>query len=170
MEARDGAAEADRPFVHVGRLWILGVDEERAVDAGLEAVAGLRAKLGAPTPVQDRLLRSYQGAFLVLRAKHGVWPPTRLRNIREGFSLMDRAVEEAPDHAAIRYIRLMSGFYLPGFFGRGDEVDADMDALVRLLPDARREFPGGLYPEVVAFVLEHGDPDPARAAALEALR
>jgi hypothetical protein len=69
----------------------------------------------------------------------------------------------------VRYIRLMSGFYLPGFFGRGDEVDSDMAALIRLLPDAGDRLPAELLPEVVAFVLEHGDPAPADRSALEAL-
>ncbi len=169
VEARTAMAPEDRPFVHIGRLWVLGVDEERAVDAGLEAVVTVRSEPGL-SPTRERLLRAYEGAFLALRAKHGSWPPSRIRDVRAGFRLMDRAVEEAPDQAAVRYIRLMSGFYLPGFFGRGDEVDADLAALVRLLPGARDEFPGGLYPEVVAFVLEHGDPDPARRATLEALR
>ena len=82
---------------------------------------------------------------------------------------MDGAVAEAPGQADIRYVRLMSGFYLPGIFGRGDEVDQDLAALVQLLPGARDQFPDPVFPEVVRFVLEHADPEPDDRRALEAL-
>ena len=82
---------------------------------------------------------------------------------------MDAAVADGPDDIVVRYIRLMSGFYLPGFFGRGEEVDADMAAMARLLPEAGRELPDELLPEVVAFVLEHGEVDDQARRELEAL-
>ncbi len=63
----------------------------------------------------------------------------------------------------------MSGFYLPGFFGRGAEVDADLAALVRILPDAANDFRPHMLPEVAAFVLEHGAPSPEERVELEAL-
>ena len=158
----------DRAFHRIGELWIQGVDEEAAVEAGLAAVTALRVRLDPPVPAQDRLLRAYRGSFLALRAKHGGWPRERLRNVRAGFELMDAVVAEAPDDVAVRYVRLMSGFYLPGLFGRGDEVAADMAALIRLLPEARDRLPAELYPEVVAFVLEHGDLSEEQHAALQA--
>lgn len=162
-------SSTERAFGRLGTLWVLAVEEETAVDLGLEAIARLRADLAPAAAPEDRLLRAYEGAFTVLRAKHGSWPPTRLRHLREGFALMDAAVAESPDAAPLRYIRLMSGFHLPGIFGRGDEVDADMRALIRLLPSSSETFPAGALPAVVGFTLEHGDPDPAEREALEAL-
>ncbi|MFO7893941.1 MAG: squalene/phytoene synthase family protein [Longimicrobiales bacterium] len=163
------ATATARAFLRIVELWLQAVDQEAAVYEGLAAVTSLRARLDPTAPAQDRLLRAYRGSFHALRAKHGGWPGERLRALREGFELMDTAVDEAPDDAAVRYVRLMSGFYLPGFFGRGDEVDADMAALIRLLPGARRELPAELYPAAVAFVLEHGRPAPAARATLEGL-
>ena len=167
VEVRDGVL-ADRALRQIGELWVQAVEDEDAVDVGMEAIAALQERLDPPTPAQDRLLRAYRGTFLTLRAKHGTWPPSRLRNIRSGLDLLDDAVADAPDDVAVRYVRLMSGFYLPGFFGRGDEVDADMAALIRLLPEERDALPADLYPEVARFVLEHGDPAADRRAALEA--
>lgn len=168
VELRESTATA-RAFYRIGELWIQGVDRESAVEAGLDAVAALQSRLDPPTPAQERLLRAYEGSFRTLLAKHGGWPPERLRNLREGGALMDAAVADDPEDLAVRYIRLMSGFYLPGLFGRGDEVDADMAALIRLLPAARDQLPAEILPEVVVFVLEHGDPAPAEREALELL-
>lgn len=78
-------------------------------------------------------------------------------------------MDEAPDAADVRYIRLMSGFYLPAIFGRRAEADADMAALIRLLPNTREVFPPALFPEVVRFALDHGDPDDHARARLERL-
>lgn len=164
-----GPSAADRALADIGELWVLAVEEEAAVHAGLEAIEVARVRLAPLTPERERLLRSYEGSFLALRAKHGAWPPARFRDIRTGHALMDTAVRAAPDDLAVRYIRLMSGFYLPGFFGRGDEVDADMAALIRLLPTGGRALPVDLLPEAVAFVLEHGAPDPGQRAVLRAL-
>jgi hypothetical protein len=82
---------------------------------------------------------------------------------------MDSAVEQDPGAADLRYLRLMSGFYLPGILGRGDEVERDLDALARLLPQSRDRFPIAIFPEVVKFVLENGDPAPDQRRTLEGL-
>jgi phytoene synthase len=162
-------APTEHALADIGRLWIEGVENEDAVHAGLEAVAALEAGLDGSDPAAERLLQAYRGSFTTLLAKHGGWPSERMRNLNEGFALMDAAVAAGPSAADVRYIRLMSGFYLPGIFGRDEEVERDMEMLARLLPEARDSFPEDLYPEVVAFVLEHGDLEPAQRARLEAL-
>jgi hypothetical protein len=165
---RGAPSAVDRAIDGLGELWVQGVDHEPSVEAGIAAIARIRATLG-PDSAQDRLLQAYEGAFLALRAKHGTWPVARVRNLRAGFDLMDEAVAEAPRAADIRYLRLMSGFYLPGILGRGDEVDQDLSALVRLLPESRQQFPAAAFPAIVEFVLEHGDPEPDQQRELEAL-
>ena len=153
----------------VAGLWLAAVDEPRAVDAGLETVARVRSELPADAGAARRLLRAYEGSLISLRARHGGWPPERLRNLRRGFAIMDATVAEDPGAAELRYIRLMSGFHLPAIFGRGDVVEEDLAALPTLLPHARDRFPQGSFAGVVAFVLEHGDPDASDRARLEAM-
>jgi phytoene synthase len=159
----------DRAIRSVGTLWVEAVERESAVATGLEAVASLRSRFDPLSPDRDRLLRAYRGSFLALRAKHGGGPRQRLRDLRGGFELMDAAVAESPESPELRYVRLMSGFYLPAFFGRREEVGNDMEALIRVLPRSRSAFPRALYPEVVEFVLEHGDPADADRRRLKAL-
>jgi 15-cis-phytoene synthase len=163
-------AEATVPWrvvEEVGELWVRAVEESSAVAAGLDAVARARldvtpeaAAAGSANGAEvERLLTAFEGSFLALRARHGGWPRERLRWLRQGFDRMDAAVAAGPGMAEVRYIRLMSGFYLPGFLGRGDGVRSDLDALASLLPASRDRFPASLYPEVVRFVLEHAELD-----------
>ncbi len=159
----------DRALRSVGTLWVEAVEREAAVATGLEAVETVRSRFAPLPPDRDRLLRAYRGSFLALRARHGGGPRQRLRDLRGGFELMDAAVAESPEAPGLRYVRLMSGFYLPAIFGRREEVRRDMETLIRLLPRARSAFPPALYPEVVRFVLEHGDPADAARLRLEAL-
>jgi hypothetical protein len=115
-------------------------------------------------------LDGYHGAFTVLRARHSFWPHQKLSHVRAGLAELDRAVDAAPNDAVLRYLRLMGGYYLPGLFGRGDEVSADFSTLARLLPGANAEFPGPMFGVIARFVLENGDIPAEDAAALEALR
>ena len=159
----------NRALRSVGTLWVEAVERKAAVATGLQAVASVRARFDPVPPDRDRVLRAYRGSFLALRAKHGGGPRQRLRDLRSGFELMDAAVAESPQSAELRYIRLMSGFYLPAIFGRREEVGEDMATLIRVLPRSRSAFPRALYPEVVHFVLDHGDPPDADRRRLEAL-
>ncbi len=162
----DFAAVRDR----IGPIWIRAVDDESAVPAGLDTLAVMRAS-GGPSLSSEaqRLVLAYEGSFMALRAKHGGGPRARLRDLKEGFERMDAAVSASPDAAELRYIRLMSGFYLPRLFGRREAVREDLSALARVLPESDDRFPPGLYAVVVDFVLEHGDLDPATRAMLESL-
>ena len=150
----------------LGALYLVAVEEDSLVDVGARAVDSLRTAPGSVTPAR---LDGYDGAFTVLRAKHAFWPHHKLAHVRAGLGTLDTAVAAAPDDPVIRYLRLMSGFYLPGLFGRGDEVAADFAALARLLPHAGEDFPGPMLGTVTRFVLENGDIPPPRARALEAL-
>lgn len=149
----------------IGALYLFAVDVEEAIGVGLAAVDSLRAAANDPT--LDVRLLGYEGAFTVLRAKHGFWPHHRLRNVQRGLEHLDRAVKLEPRDPVLRYLRLMSGFYLPSFFGRKDEVHADIAALADLLPTSREEFPRALFGVVVRFVLENGEIQAERREVLE---
>jgi len=155
---------ADRTLasLRLDALYRVGVHEKWAVKAGLAALDSLPAE----TPADSALPLAYRGAFRTLMGKHAFWPHSKISHVRHGMSLLDRAVEIAPESARIRYLRLTSGYYLPGLFGRGDEVRADFAALIGLLPVAREEFPPRLYVEACRFVLENGELSGAERASL----
>lgn len=152
----------------VRRLYGEAVRSERAIGRGLAEVERMRIAPAGRDASTGATLSAYTGAFIVLRAKHGIWPPDRLRNVRTGLAVLDSVVAAHPDHAEARYLRLMSCYYLPGLFGRGWSVRDDFAALSRLLPRVRTQYPAELYQVIVRFVLQNGRPSPEQRAALEA--
>lgn len=166
MVTSASAAAAQAEIEGVRRLYGEALRLERAIPRGLAAVERLRR--GSPDGHAAATLEAYRGAFTVLRARHGVWPPDRLRHTRNGLAVLDSVVAAHPAHAEARYLRLMSCYYLPGLFGRGWSVRDDFAALARLLPSVRAEYPPHLYQAIVRFVMENGHPSPGQRAALQA--
>lgn len=169
--ADSAGAQAPMPGARTGlaqvrHLYYEAVQSERSIGRGLAEVERQRAH------TQDAharaTLTAYVGAFTLLRAKHGTWPPDRLRHTRRGLATLDSLITEHPRHAEARYLRLMSCYYLPRILGRGWSVRDDFAALSRLLPGVRGEYPPDLYQAIVRFVLENGQPSPEQRAALEA--
>ena len=159
----------EHPLTRLRELYYAAVEDRVAIAAAMEEIEALRdAGLARSGSRRAAVLDAYVGALTTLRAKHGRWPPDRLRHLNDGLHLLDEAVADAPDVAEIRYLRLMSCYYLPGILGRGSTVREDFAALKRLLPDAAGEFPPELYRVIVSFVVENGEPGPEERAMLEA--
>jgi hypothetical protein len=78
-------------------------------------------------------------------------------------------VRAQPSNVEIRYLRLLSCYYLPGILGRGWSVDDDFERLAELLPEAKDAYPPELFETMVRFVLEHGTPTDERRTELLAV-
>lgn len=171
-----GGDQISLPLVQVRAHYLEAVHEESAIERGMAAVEAARTSLYAREegleevdPADVAVLNAYEGAFITLKAKHGLWPPARLRHLRDGLKILDQSVADAPHQPEIRYLRLLSSYFLPGILGMGQSVDEDFAALAELLPTAAGNYPPELYRTMVRFVLENGDPEPRQRAALEAV-
>jgi 15-cis-phytoene synthase len=161
-------AQADSLLAEARTHFFAAVADPTPVEAGLSTAMALRAAvegLGRRDLVDAA--RVYQGGFLLYRARDGRIGPTRLRELRAGLALQDSSVASSPGDAEVRYIRLMSGYHLPGLFRRGGAVGEDLAVLAQILPSSRHRFPPELYGVAVRFVLERGRPSKETAAALE---
>lgn len=139
-------AQASDPVLSQLRvLFMESVEQEGAID---RAVA-LLAEQPAPRPP---IIEAYDALFEIMRANHAFWPGKKMQHLNAGLPTLDRLTERHPDHAEIRYLRLMSCYYLPRMLGRGWSVEEDFRALARLLPDASRDFPPAMYRGMVDFV------------------
>jgi hypothetical protein len=167
-DASHAQAAAPSGLERVRRIYGEALTAESAIARGLAEIERLRAGPAGRHAETAAALTAYRGAFTVLRAKHGFWPPDRLRHTRNGLAVLDSVVAAHPAHAEARYLRLMSAYYLPGLFGRGWSVRDDFAALARLLPSVRTHYPAELYGAIVRFVLRNGQPTPEQRAALEA--
>lgn len=163
-------------LIQVRGVYLEAVHEESAIERGMAAIESARAAAYAQgegledlDETEATVLRAYEGALITLRAKHGVWPPARLRHLRDGLEILDESVAAAPYHAEVRYLRLLSAYFLPGILGRGQSVREDLAALAELLPAAAGSYPPDLYRTMVRFVLQNGELEPPQRAALEAV-
>jgi hypothetical protein len=151
----------------VRELYFAAVQSSEALDRA-EREVSRRLEPGPRRVVQEEaVLTAYRGALRTLRAKHGRWPPARLRDLQEGLATLDAVIAEHPHLTEARYLRLMSCYYLPSILGRSGSVREDFTALARLLPGSRSEFSAELYAAVASFVLENGDLPSALRAPLE---
>ncbi|MEO7426430.1 MAG: hypothetical protein ABI036_14675 [Fibrobacteria bacterium] len=143
-------------------LYVLGIKEEAHLDV---ADADWKVLFQAERPQDQALLMAYAGALRVARAKHGYNFRRKWDRLKAGLPLLDSAVSLAPEHPEVRYLRLVSNYYLPFFMGRRARVKADFAVLARLLP-ATRAYPGRWLKNVGRFVLDKGDLGPEEVAAL----
>ncbi len=149
-------------------LYLLAVPREEEVAETQELLRGLRATL----PDSSRLrpvAEALTGAVQVVRAKHAFWPPNKLKHLRRGLGTLDALVLDHPQDPAIRYLRLVSSYYLPFFLAREETVREDFQALARILAVDGGAIPSEIRPRVVSFVIQEGDLAPEERAGLEGL-
>jgi hypothetical protein len=168
-ESDDRASAAAVEIAQLRELYFAAVKSSNALLVAEKTIEKRLAGLpsSGPATERDAVVLSYAGALRTLRAKHGHWPPTRLRDLQDGLRTMDAMVERYPAVAEIRYLRLMSCYYLPSILGRTGSVREDFRALARLLPAARASFSADLYEAAAAFVLDHGELSPVERVPLE---
>lgn len=130
-------------------LYFLSVADEDLLPEAERALTWLVAR----SRIDGDLRSAYKGAFEVVRAKHGLWPPGKLDALKRARPLLDGAVARSPDQVEIRFLRLMSCYHLPFFFGRSWSVEEDFGRLAKLLPVASDPHLAGLRTEISAFVL-----------------
>ncbi|MGW8266578.1 MAG: hypothetical protein ACWGSQ_09440 [Longimicrobiales bacterium] len=171
LEARSHDASWTVPYnAETERLWalyFLSVEEkeweERAVT--------LADSLGTLEGPEVRQIRALGGALEVVRAKNSRWPPNKLKHLRRGLAILDGLVEDAPEDPVVRYLRLVSCYYLPFFLDREESVEEDFRVLAEVLPKKGSAFSPPVRVAVLDFVLEKGEiEDPDRTRLDEALR
>ncbi|HEY5564320.1 MAG TPA: carotenoid biosynthesis protein, partial [Rhodothermia bacterium] len=146
----DAAAyQADgRTLINLRSLYVEAGDEHDAIVEARALIDGLgEAERAEP------VIEAYGAAFEVVRAKHAFWPFSKLKHVNRGLPVLDRLAEEHPKQVEVRFLRLVSCYYLPGIMGRKDTVREDLGALCTLLPRATAVFPEPWYRRMVSFVL-----------------
>jgi tetratricopeptide (TPR) repeat protein len=73
------------------------------------------------------------GSTFTMKGRDSLWPPTRMKLVREGIKKMDAAVDLAPQDVAVRFTRAFNNFHMPKFMGREPFVEADFEWLWRQL-------------------------------------
>lgn len=142
-------------FQRLWALYFLSVDHRSRVDDARAAARVLQKEtLGSDSAATVRAL---SGAVEVVRAKHSRWPPNKLKYLRSGMETLDALIQEYPEKPSIRYLRLVSYYYLPFFLDREKAVGEDLAVLSQLLPRGPGVMPAPIYLAAVEFLLEKGE-------------
>lgn len=152
------SGEALLPLVRIDLLYHAATEDEVWVDSLQTALEGELASRRA-TGGDSAIVAGYLGALEVLRAKHGTWPPSRIKWVRRGVGRLDALVAANPEDAHLRYLRTASTLFLPSLMGREERAAADLEILATLLahsPDRRGAIPPSIHGRMVGFVLLHG--------------
>lgn len=147
-------------------LFVLGVKEKEYLNRGNEEILFLKKALEKDEASQNLLL-GYSGAIRVVQAKHGLNLNRKWKNLQAGIPMLDSAVVRDPAQTELRYLRLVSNYYLPFFLGRKPVVREDFSALAKLLPQAAEQYPAKWFLNIAGFVLEKGKLTEMEAARLK---
>ena len=146
----------ERSMERVRAMYFLSVEKKEWGERAADTLGVLETRIPVHGDV-DAILQAYGGALEVVRAKHSRWPPNKLKYLNRGAAILDGLVDGNPGNLEIRYLRLASYWFLPGFLRRDGSVEADLKVLVADLPDQTQAFSPVVYRGVVRFLLENGD-------------
>jgi len=82
------------------------------------------------TQPHNSLYRVYLGSALTLKSRDAFPGPAKLRYLKDGLSMMDRAVKDAPENLCVRFVRAVNNFHLPAFVNRRDNARKDFEILL----------------------------------------
>jgi len=100
---------------------------------------------------QNVLFMGYQAATEALMAKHAFMPTSKYSWCKKAMSHFEQAIAAAPENLEIRYLRLAVEVNLPSILGMSDDIPADKQQIIRLLPRSENT---GLNKEVIKFLLD----------------
>ncbi len=170
VEARIRMSSGSQTELHLERLrllYFLSVADEDFIPPALHQIDMLEEG-GAGAPDLPGVLEAFGAAIEVVRGKHAFWPMSKVSHVRDGLKVLDALLARSPDLAEARYLRLLSCYYLPFFFGRGDTVTEDLEALSDLLLVRPPLMSWDAYDAVVDFVITRGELGGQRRSALAA--
>jgi hypothetical protein len=82
----------------------------------------------------DPVINSYYGMALLLEAKHGLNPYTKLNNFKKGREILDNAVTKASQNVEIRFLRFSVQTNAPFFLNYNRNISADKAVILEGWP------------------------------------
>jgi hypothetical protein len=141
------AEAVEKPFEQARRLYYEGTyGNKSASREGDESFS----KLFKEFP-HDPLVKVYYGSERLLEASHtwAIWKKSSLS--KEGIRCLDSAVESSPNNLEVRFVRAVTTYNLPSFFGRKKQSEADFSYLSSRVAEAAKQ--GALEPDIAASAL-----------------
>lgn len=108
--------------------------------------------LGEREPERAGRAQTYLGALTALRAKFALWPQDKWKLANQGLRLMDEGLAQDSSDVESLFVHGSTCYFLPVFFGRADDAQRNLRAIVRLLPEHATHYDRALVANVIAFI------------------
>ena len=147
LSAVGSAAQFETQFQQARSLYYQGSYGDRSAASKGDK---LFSKLYKDAP-RDARVKAYYGSERLLEAAH-TWAPWKKYSLsKEGIQLLDSAVEGAPNDLEVRFVRAVTTYNLPGFFGRRKQSEQDFGYLSTRVAGAAKD--GKLESSIAASAL-----------------
>ena len=114
------------------------------------------------------LILAYYGSLDALRAKHAFWPFSKMSYLSTSMEIFKKAISEDPDNLEIRFMRFSILDHVPGFLGYGDELNSDIQIILKLLTENNFEYLGSdIQKGIIEYMLDCGRLDSEQVSLLK---
>jgi hypothetical protein len=145
------ASSPDSLLLHARTLFYRSVENESSLPNAIAAFKRLE-QYGGKWKATGL---TYRGALEALKGKHAFWPHKKLEYVNKGLPLMDRGLAMQPDNIELLFVHASTCYYLPFFFGRGDEAERHFRKIISLLPTMADNYSPELVENAISFIREN---------------
>ncbi len=97
----------------------------------------------------------YLGALMSIRGKHAFLPMQKYTRAKKGLAIMDEGIQQDSTDIESRFIRGMTCYHLPFFFGRGDTAREDFNFVMTHIADNFGHYDKEMILNVISFFKEN---------------
>ncbi|MDZ7291809.1 MAG: hypothetical protein ONB44_17940 [candidate division KSB1 bacterium] len=98
--------------------------------------------------------QTYIGSLTAVKARFAFWPHLKWKTARHGLRIMDEGLAQNPADIEALFIHGTTCYYLPKFFGRTDDAQRHLRAIIRLLPAQVYNYDPEIIANVITFITE----------------
>lgn len=144
------ASEKDSLLIRARAFFYAGLKDKNKIDSAIV----MFTRIGRLDTTMQGRMQTYIGSLTAVKAKHAFWPHQKWKWAKSGLRIMDAGLAQCPYDLEALFIHGMTCYYLPKFFGRSDDVQRHLHALVRLLPEHVHEYDPKIMANVIKFLLD----------------
>jgi hypothetical protein len=138
----------------IRKIYYQAVEDEGKIDVLSELI---KEKFSQNPGTYPPVILAYYGSLDALRAKHAFWPFSKMSYLSSSMNILKKAISEDPNNLEIRFIRFSILDHVPGFLGYGDELNSDLQVILKLLAENNFEhLEGDIQKGIIEYMLRCG--------------
>lgn len=155
LAAKNGAGTPFDKKMEAARIqYYEAVSDDDKIDAAINNFRALQKE----NPALKAVAITYIGSLTALKAKSQFFPHQKLESANNGIELMEKGVSLAPDNIESLFIRGTTLYYLPFFFMKAEQAEADLKKIVKLVNERNiQKYKPEIVKNALDFIKENID-------------